>query len=76
MVLVLSRWNQYRGIKCQPDESGLEFRMVRCVEVIRNTIAVGVMRKDIRRVQVTEVCRRAGTERIGSMTAKLFQSEH
>jgi len=41
--------------------------MIRCVEVIRNMTAVGVMWKDIQRVPVTEVWRRAGTGHIGSM---------
>ena len=67
MVLVCSRLKQYRGIIWLPDKSVLEFRMIRCVEVIRNITAVGLMWRDIQRVQVTEVWRRAGTGRIGSM---------
>jgi len=55
MELVCSRLKQYRGIICLPDKSVLEFRMIRCVEVIRNMTAVGVMWKDIQRVAVTEV---------------------
>jgi hypothetical protein len=67
IVFVFSRLQQYRGNNCLPDKSVLEFRMIRCVEVIRNTTAVGVMWRDIHRASATEVWRRAGTGRIGSM---------
>jgi len=55
MVLVCSRLEQYRGIMCLPDKTGIEFRMIRCVEVIRNMTAVDVMWRDIHRLPVTEV---------------------